>query len=623
MSDIITTLHPENDESTNLYPNIKKENIPNKSITKDKLDDAVNSLLNSINELHPSGVDTSSNILAFTENKGIYIGSDTNYWYYWDGTNYVAGGPYLVGNVRIQDVFENIMSLSGSAYFGSATINSKTFTSVNFTTTNSGSGIQIPNTFTSNTKYTFTFDVYGTVSDAVRIYPAGTSGGSTIITNSVSTDSSNPTHINITLSSTSIGNTYITYNAVGTLNISNFSVVKGDVSSSLEQRLTDLSNNIKYSYINTISNITESKYMGLVDYNTASTSNNYVTYNFKNTLFDSISSLSTVDVNISFDLIPLSTNISQVKATFRMGKVNGSTYQGNFTDSNNGYFHASITKTSVAVDYLFTQGFTIFTFVNTTSTGEVKYLITNLSISVDVVDLDYDDISSKYEDLGQITNYSESLINFSPLEYSVSHINNKSLLVIGDSISDSSLSYADKYYFDYLQEFNHDNIIKDGRNGTGYATSYGGYGDFYTRIQAYTYESPNYILVFGGTNDWFNASVLLGELGDTDTTFYGIVYKTIIALINKYPSAKIVMLTPIRRNETTYNSHGETLEQYADAIIETADSLGIYSYDLYRKAGLNPKISALKTEFFNDNTHPNNKGQKRLYEVISTIIQNI
>ena len=94
MSDIITTLHPENDDNINLYPNIKRNNIPNKAIDRSRLDDSINSLLDSINELHPSGVDTSAHILAFTSNKGIYIGSDTGNWYYWNGSQYVSGGAY-------------------------------------------------------------------------------------------------------------------------------------------------------------------------------------------------------------------------------------------------------------------------------------------------------------------------------------------------------------------------------------------------------------------------------------------------------------------------------------------------------------------------------------------------
>ena len=90
-NDIITNLHPDNDPNTNLYPNIKKENIPNKSITTNKLDDDVLSLIGS---LKPSGTDTSANILAFTSNKGIYVATDNGHWYYWNGSAYADGGVY-------------------------------------------------------------------------------------------------------------------------------------------------------------------------------------------------------------------------------------------------------------------------------------------------------------------------------------------------------------------------------------------------------------------------------------------------------------------------------------------------------------------------------------------------
>lgn len=113
MSDIITTLHPENDAEINLYPNVKSENIPNNAIGRDKLDGGVNSLLNSINELHPSGTDTSTNILAFTTNKGIYIGTDNGHWYYWDGTQYVDGGLYQStelpeGLIDVSNIFSSV-----------------------------------------------------------------------------------------------------------------------------------------------------------------------------------------------------------------------------------------------------------------------------------------------------------------------------------------------------------------------------------------------------------------------------------------------------------------------------------------------------------------------------------
>lgn len=90
--EIITTLHPDQDPNTNLYPNIKKENIPNGSISTTKLDPDVLSMIGS---LKPSGVDTSSNILSKKSNDGIWVGSDTGKWYYWDGSKYIEGGNYI------------------------------------------------------------------------------------------------------------------------------------------------------------------------------------------------------------------------------------------------------------------------------------------------------------------------------------------------------------------------------------------------------------------------------------------------------------------------------------------------------------------------------------------------
>lgn len=63
--------------------------------------------ISSLGQLQPSGVDTSTNILAFTENKGIYIGSDTGYWYYWNGTQYVSSGQQFVNAPFDNELNEN------------------------------------------------------------------------------------------------------------------------------------------------------------------------------------------------------------------------------------------------------------------------------------------------------------------------------------------------------------------------------------------------------------------------------------------------------------------------------------------------------------------------------------
>ena len=109
-NDIITNLHPDNDPSTNLYPNIKKENIPSKSISTDKLD---NNVLSLIGSLKPSGTDTSTNILAYTSNKGIYVATDNGYWYYWNGIKYVEGGVYQATEIADGSITNQMIGEDG------------------------------------------------------------------------------------------------------------------------------------------------------------------------------------------------------------------------------------------------------------------------------------------------------------------------------------------------------------------------------------------------------------------------------------------------------------------------------------------------------------------------------
>ena len=50
--------------------------------------------IQSLGGLQPSGVDSASNILSYTENKGVYVANDTGGWYYWNGSSYVYGGSF-------------------------------------------------------------------------------------------------------------------------------------------------------------------------------------------------------------------------------------------------------------------------------------------------------------------------------------------------------------------------------------------------------------------------------------------------------------------------------------------------------------------------------------------------
>lgn len=93
MSDIIITLHPENNSNENLYPNIKPDNIENKSINFEKLND---DLLNSYNlefmaievNFENGYVDRSGNINSGFRHKTYNVIPNTLYWFntYFDST---------------------------------------------------------------------------------------------------------------------------------------------------------------------------------------------------------------------------------------------------------------------------------------------------------------------------------------------------------------------------------------------------------------------------------------------------------------------------------------------------------------------------------------------------------
>lgn len=113
MSDIITTLHPENDANTNLYPNIKKENIPNGSVDEDKLSESVNEILNGIDERLTNAIASISQPKYYevanlpTTDVGLVVGSD-GYIYSWNGSEYVSTG-IVYQSTQISDI--NILEL--------------------------------------------------------------------------------------------------------------------------------------------------------------------------------------------------------------------------------------------------------------------------------------------------------------------------------------------------------------------------------------------------------------------------------------------------------------------------------------------------------------------------------
>ncbi len=125
------------------------------------------------------------------------------------------------------------------------------------------------------------------------------------------------------------------------------------------------------------------------------------------------------------------------------------------------------------------------------------------------------------------------------------------------------------------------------------------------------------IVVFGGTNDWGHGDAPLGTFADrTDDTFYGAMHNLCLALLEKYPAAVIIFMTPLHRYRATecphVNDRGKrrdhTLDDYRRAIKEVAGYYGLPVLELEKITGIQPAVEHMAKRYMPDGLHPNDAG---------------
>lgn len=141
------------------------------------------------------------------------------------------------------------------------------------------------------------------------------------------------------------------------------------------------------------------------------------------------------------------------------------------------------------------------------------------------------------------------------------------------------------------------------------------YEPFVTRLNSMAETNIDCLLIFGGTNDFGDKRAhSIGSINDTPAlgdNFYASFKHLIEASVNKYPSAAIGIITPIRRsdiNAAKPNQYGITLDMIVNAEIEVARYYSIPYLDFYHAGGLNPQINIHKTMYTSDGLHPNQAG---------------
>lgn len=240
------------------------------------------------------------------------------------------------------------------------------------------------------------------------------------------------------------------------------------------------------------------------------------------------------------------------------------------------------------------------------------------SLMVEVVDGDYKPRKNDYVAFKPITTFSQ---NIAKKDYLESIWNDKVSVWNGDSITAEYIVYpgnipigynrivAETYGMDFINEAIGGSTISVNQNDETLRDP--------LVLRYGTMPDGDLIVIAGGTNDWFYAHTQLGTRNDrTNYTFYGALHNLCLGLKEKYIGKQLLFLTPIKRSQNEINTeegtnaNGNTLKEYADAIIDVCGYYGIPVLDMYRECPLNPNIEKYKTTYMPDGVHPNTEGHK-------------
>jgi lysophospholipase L1-like esterase len=138
-------------------------------------------------------------------------------------------------------------------------------------------------------------------------------------------------------------------------------------------------------------------------------------------------------------------------------------------------------------------------------------------------------------------------------------------------------------------------------------------------------DDASLVVVFGGTNDFGHGDAPMGTPEDrTPETFWGACHYLMSGIINKFPEARIVFMTPLHRaTEDVKNVNGATLLDYVNIITTVASFYSIPVLDLWSVSGIQPRVDVLKEKYCPDGLHPNDAGHERMAAVIGAFLENM
>ena len=128
-------------------------------------------------------------------------------------------------------------------------------------------------------------------------------------------------------------------------------------------------------------------------------------------------------------------------------------------------------------------------------------------------------------------------------------------------------------------------------------------------------EDADIVVVFGGTNDYGHGDAPLGEPQDrTVWSFYGGLHVLYDALLERFPKAKIVILTPMVRREEV--REGYALPPFVEAVRQVAGEYKLPVLDLYRDYPVDLRDADTMKKYMPDGLHPSDLGHSVLADML-------
>lgn len=199
----------------------------------------------------------------------------------------------------------------------------------------------------------------------------------------------------------------------------------------------------------------------------------------------------------------------------------------------------------------------------------------------------------------------------------------KTLVAIGDSITKGTYtsdtdtganSVAEKPFAAIVAEALGYDFINCGMNGTSVSRTARVFPEHAMSIRIERVEDADILLVAAGTND-YGGCVELGSSEDRDdVSFYGGL-DVFFRGIKAKNFEKVIVVTPIPRQDEEKNTKGYTLEDYRCAIEERTKEYGFFLID-GRGVPIDPSTAEGRRLHMRDGLHPNALGHRVYAEYV-------